>query len=292
MSTPHNQAQKGEIAKTVLMPGDPLRAKFLAEHYLEDVHQFNAVRNMFGYTGYYHGKQVSIMGSGMGQPSIGIYSHELFTQYDVEAIIRIGSCGSLQKDVHLRDIIIVQGCCTDSNFAHQYELPGTYSAISIGIYVLGLVLNHMSRQNLFTVIAVLGVLPIVKQIVGFVVVFPYHSVTEEQYQKVQKALPERMELMTDLVITSSEKIMHLNFLAVGNGRVIGVLGNGKQELSYVREYLSKGVANWGTQYKVQIVEKQAMFLQELARIDSIPECTEDQEEELEHVKSYLRSLIV
>ena len=165
-----------------------------------------------------------------------------------------------------------------------------YSAISIGIYVLGLVLNHMSRQNLFTVIAVLGVLPIVKQIVGFVVVFPYHSVTEEQYQKVQKALPERMELMTDLVITSSEKIMHLDFLAVGNGRVIGVLGNGKQELSYVREYLSKGVANWGTQYKVQIVEKQAMFLQ--ARIDSIPECTEDQEEELEHVKSYLRSLIV
>ena len=130
MSTPHNQAQKGEIAKTVLMPGDPLRAKFLAEHYLEDVHQFNAVRNMFGYTGFYHGKKVSIMGSGMGQPSIGIYAHELFTQYDVEAIIRIGSCGSLQKDVHLRDIIIVQGSCTDSNFAHQFELPGTYSAIS------------------------------------------------------------------------------------------------------------------------------------------------------------------
>ncbi|UTY38448.1 purine-nucleoside phosphorylase [Allocoprobacillus halotolerans] len=130
MSTPHNQAQKGEIAKTVLMPGDPLRAKFLAEHYLEDVHQFNTVRNMFGYTGYYHGKQVSIMGSGMGQPSIGIYSHELYTQYDVEAIIRIGSCGSLQKDVHLRDIIIAQGSCTDSNFAHQFELPGTYSAIS------------------------------------------------------------------------------------------------------------------------------------------------------------------
>ena len=130
MSTPHNQAQKGEIAKTVLMPGDPLRAKFLAEHYLEDVHQFNTVRNMFGYTGFYHGKKVSIMGSGMGQPSIGIYAHELFTQYDVEAIIRIGSCGSLQKDVHLRDIIIVQGSCRDSNFAHQFELPGTYSAIS------------------------------------------------------------------------------------------------------------------------------------------------------------------
>ena len=130
MSTPHNQAQKGEIAKTVLMPGDPLRAKFLAEHYLEDVHQFNTVRNMFGYTGLYHGKKVSIMGSGMGQPSIGIYSHELFNEYGVEAIIRIGSCGALQENVHLRDIIIVQGSCTDSNFAHQYELPGTYSAIS------------------------------------------------------------------------------------------------------------------------------------------------------------------
>lgn len=130
MSTPHNQANKGEIAKTVLMPGDPLRAKFLAETYLEDVKQFNTVRNMFGYTGTYKGKQVSIMGSGMGQPSIGIYSHELFSQYDVEAIIRIGSCGSIQKDVHLRDIIIAQGSCTDSNFAHQFELPGTYSAIS------------------------------------------------------------------------------------------------------------------------------------------------------------------
>ncbi|WP_050638524.1 purine-nucleoside phosphorylase [Candidatus Stoquefichus sp. SB1] len=130
MSTPHNQAEFGEIAKTVLMPGDPLRAKFLAETYLEDVKQFNAVRNMLGYTGTYHGKKVSIMGSGMGQPSIGIYSYELFKQYGVEAIIRIGSCGSFQKDVHLRDIIIVQGACTDSRFAHQYELPGTYSAIS------------------------------------------------------------------------------------------------------------------------------------------------------------------
>lgn len=130
MSTPHNQAQVGEIAQTVLMPGDPLRAKFLAETYLEDVHQFNAVRNMLGYTGTYKGKKVSIMGSGMGQPSIVIYSHELFSQYGVEAIIRIGSCGALIENVHLRDVIIAQGACTDSNFAHQFELPGTYSAIS------------------------------------------------------------------------------------------------------------------------------------------------------------------
>lgn len=130
MSTPHNEAQVGEIAKIVLMPGDPLRAKFLAETYLEDVQQFNAVRNMFGYTGTYHGKRISIMGSGMGMPSIGIYSHELYEHYGVEKIIRIGSCGALKENVHLRDIIIVQGACTDSRFAHQYELPGTYSAIS------------------------------------------------------------------------------------------------------------------------------------------------------------------
>ncbi len=130
MSTPHNEAKKGDIAKTVLMPGDPLRAKFLAETYLENVKQFNGVRNMLGYTGTYKGKEVSIMGSGMGMPSIGIYSYELFAQYGVEAIIRIGSCGSMQEDVHLRDVIIVQGSCTDSNFAHQYELPGTFSAIS------------------------------------------------------------------------------------------------------------------------------------------------------------------
>ena len=130
MSTPHNEASVGEIAKTVLMPGDPLRAKFLADTYLTEVKQFNSVRNMLGYTGNYKGKKVSIMGSGMGQPSIGIYSHELFSQYGVEAIIRIGSCGALIENVHLRDVIIAQGACTDSNFAHQFELPGTYSAIS------------------------------------------------------------------------------------------------------------------------------------------------------------------
>ena len=130
MATPHNEAIPGEIAKTVLMPGDPLRAKFLAMTYLDDVKQFNKVRNMFGYTGKYKGKEISIMGSGMGMPSIGIYSHELYSKYGVENIIRIGSCGSFKENIHLRDIIIVQGCCTDSNFAHQYELPGIYSAIS------------------------------------------------------------------------------------------------------------------------------------------------------------------
>ena len=128
--TPHIAAKQGEIAPSILLPGDPLRAKFIAENFLAGAKQFNATRNMFGYTGTYKGKEVSIMGSGMGMPSIGIYSYELFHFYDVENIIRIGSCGSFKEDVRLRDIIIVQGACTDSNYAHQYELPGTYSAIS------------------------------------------------------------------------------------------------------------------------------------------------------------------
>ena len=129
MSTPHNQANKGDFAETVLMPGDPLRAKFIAETFLEDVKVVNTVRNMLGYTGYYKGKRVSVMGSGMGMPSIGIYSYELFSQYDVKRIIRIGSCGSYQENIDLYDIIICQGSCTNSNFASQYNLNGTFSAI-------------------------------------------------------------------------------------------------------------------------------------------------------------------
>lgn len=130
MSTPHNEASKGEIAKAVLMPGDPLRAKYIAEHYLTDPVQFNAVRNMFGYTGTYRGKKVSVMGSGMGIPSIGIYSYELYHFYDVDLIMRIGSAGSLQDDVNLRDIVIAEGACTDSRYAYQYDLPGTFAPIA------------------------------------------------------------------------------------------------------------------------------------------------------------------
>lgn len=129
MTTPHNEARKGQIAKTLLMPGDPLRAKFIAEHYLDDVSCFNGVRNMFGYTGTYQGRRVSIMGSGMGMPSMGIYSYELFNFYDVETIIRIGSAGGLAPDVELRDIIFGQATCTDSNYAWQYNLPGTIAPI-------------------------------------------------------------------------------------------------------------------------------------------------------------------
>ncbi len=127
--TPHNEGKKGDFAKTVLMPGDPLRAKFIAEHYLENVRQVNGVRNMFGYTGTYKGKEVTVMGSGMGMPSIGIYSYELYAFYGVESIIRIGSCGSYQEDIQLYDILIGQGSCTDSNYASQYHLNGTFSAL-------------------------------------------------------------------------------------------------------------------------------------------------------------------
>ena len=128
--TPHNNAKTGDIAKTVLMPGDPLRAKFIAETYLEDVVQYNTVRNMLGYTGTYKGKRISVQGHGMGIPSIGIYTYELFNFYDVDNIIRVGSAGAIDEDVHLRDIIFGMGACTDSNYARQFELPGTFAPIA------------------------------------------------------------------------------------------------------------------------------------------------------------------
>ncbi len=130
MSTPHNSANKGDFAKTVLMPGDPLRAKFIAENYLQDVKLVNNVRGINGYTGYYKGKRVSVMASGMGQPSIGIYSYELFSFYDVDNIIRVGSCGSFDKDLHAKDIIVAMGACTNGNYAMQYKLPGTFAPIA------------------------------------------------------------------------------------------------------------------------------------------------------------------
>ena len=128
--TPHITAKYGDFARTVLMPGDPLRAKFIAENFLENAVLVNNVRGVNGYTGYYNGKKVSVMASGMGQPSIGIYSYELFNFYGVENIIRIGSCGSFDKDLHVRDIIIAQGACTNGNYAMQYNLPGTFCPIA------------------------------------------------------------------------------------------------------------------------------------------------------------------
>ena len=128
--TPHITAKKEDFAKTVLMPGDPLRSKFIAENFLENAVLVNDIRGVQGYTGYYKGKRVSVMASGMGMPSIGIYSYELFNFYDVSSIIRVGSCGSFSPDLNLCDIILAQGSCTDSNFANQYNLPGTFAPIA------------------------------------------------------------------------------------------------------------------------------------------------------------------
>lgn len=128
--TPHNSANIDDFAKTVLMPGDPLRAKFIAENFLEDPILVNGVRGINGYTGMYNGKIVSVMASGMGMPSIGIYSYELFNFYNVENIIRIGSAGAISDEVNLRDIVIGQGACTNSNYASQFNLPGTYAPIA------------------------------------------------------------------------------------------------------------------------------------------------------------------
>ncbi|MCE1207368.1 MAG: purine-nucleoside phosphorylase [Spirochaetia bacterium] len=125
--TPHNTAKSGDIAKTVLMPGDPLRARHIAETRLSDVRQINAVRNMFGYTGRYNGKDVTIMGSGMGGPSMGIYSFELFAFYGVEQIVRIGTCGGMTDAIDVGDLVIAMTASTDSNYAHQYDLHGSFS---------------------------------------------------------------------------------------------------------------------------------------------------------------------
>lgn len=128
--TPHIGAKYGEIAKTMIMAGDPLRAKLMAERYLDNPVQVNNVRGMLAFTGTYKGKPVTVMGHGMGIPSIGIYTYELFNFYDVETIIRVGSCGARQMYVHLGDIVIAQGSCHDSNYGQQYDLPGHYAPIA------------------------------------------------------------------------------------------------------------------------------------------------------------------
>jgi purine-nucleoside phosphorylase len=128
--TPHIGAKYGDIAKTVIMAGDPLRAKFMAENFLENPVQFNNVRGMLGFTGTYEGKPVSVMGHGMGCPSIGIYTYELFNFYDVETIVRVGSAGSINHDLKLGNLVIAQGACTNSNFAIQYELTGSFAPIA------------------------------------------------------------------------------------------------------------------------------------------------------------------
>ncbi|MDR2121996.1 MAG: purine-nucleoside phosphorylase [Flavobacteriaceae bacterium] len=139
MATAHIQAEFGEIAKTVLMPGDPLRAKHLVENYLENPVQFNFVRNMFGYTGIYKGKKISIMGSGMGMPSIGIYSYELYSQYGVENIIRIGSAGSYVKEVKVYDVVLADSAYSQSSYAKVqsgYDKDKTYPSEKLNAEII------------------------------------------------------------------------------------------------------------------------------------------------------------
>lgn len=128
--TPHIEAKLGEIAPIVLMPGDPLRAKFIAENFLSDVTQFNGVRGMLGFTGMYNGVKISVMGSGMGIPSMGIYAYELYKFYNVETIVRVGTAGGIADSIKLRDIVIAQAACTDSNFINQFELAGHFAPIA------------------------------------------------------------------------------------------------------------------------------------------------------------------
>jgi len=127
MATPHNAAAPGDVAPSVLLPGDPLRARYLAEHFLEGAREITAVRNMLGYTGSYRGVPVTVMGSGMGGPSAGIYAHELFSFYAVRRIIRIGTAGGLQPDLAVGDLVLALTASTDSNYAYQFSLPGTYA---------------------------------------------------------------------------------------------------------------------------------------------------------------------
>jgi len=127
--TPHIDAKQGEIAKTILLPGDPLRAKFIADNFLDNVKQFNETRNMLGYTGLYKGKEVSVMGTGMGCPSIGIYSYELIHFYGVENLIRVGTAGAMSPLVHVRDLVFGMGACSTSNYPSLMGLPGSYAPI-------------------------------------------------------------------------------------------------------------------------------------------------------------------
>ena len=156
MGTPHNNGKKSDVAKVVLMPGDPLRAKLIAEEYLEDAICYTTVRNVYGYTGTYKGTKISVQASGMGCPSMGIYSYELYSYYDVDSIIRIGSAGAFSKNAKLGDLLMAQGIATDSSYADQYKLPGTYTPTA-DFHLLETAVNSCRNNNIpFTVGTVLS----------------------------------------------------------------------------------------------------------------------------------------
>ena len=147
MSTPHNEANLGDIAKTVIMPGDPLRAKYIAENFLDDYKLVNSVRGMYTYTGKYQGKEVTVMASGMGMPSMGIYSYELFKFYDVENIIRIGSCGSYKPELKLFDIVLAENTFSEGNFALTLNNDNCH-VISSDIGLNGVIINTAKESNI------------------------------------------------------------------------------------------------------------------------------------------------
>ena len=145
--TPHIAAKQGEIAPSILLPGDPLRAKFIAENFLAGAKQFNATRNMFGYTGFYRDKPVSVMGTGMGCPSIGIYTHELIEGYGVKTLIRVGTTGAISEDVHIRDLVFAMGACTQTNYVREFGLPGDFAPIAdFGLLIKAVF--HAEQENL------------------------------------------------------------------------------------------------------------------------------------------------
>ncbi len=162
------------------------------------------------------------------------------------------------------------------------------AVIGVVIFLVGYFLNKKSNQNIFTVVAILFALPGAKFLVRFIVLFPYKSVGKKEYDDTAAHVKEGMELYTDLVITSPDKVMELDFIAVGNKQVIGLIGKEKQDVAYIRKYISDGVGNWGNGYKVKIVESQNIFLSEL---DSVTAADVDKEEE-DNVKSFITSLIV
>ena len=175
-------------------------------------------------------------------------------------------------------------------YKKKRAIIGTIAMAVIGIivFLVGYFLNKMSNRNIFTVVAVLFALPGAKFLVAYIVAFPYHTVGKEKYDMVKKHIGDGMQLYTDLVITSSEKVMSLEFVAVGNNQVIGLTKDKKVDISYIRKYLTDGVTNWGDNYKVKIVESEKLFLSEL---DNVKPVDTDEEQEA-NVKSYIVSLIV
>ncbi len=192
--TPHNEAKKEEIAKVVLMPGDPLRAKFIAENFMSNIKLVNSVRGMLAYTGTYNGKEITVMGHGMGIPSMGIYAHELYKFYDVDTIIRIGSCGSYTNDLHLKDIIIVEKAYSESTFGEIYA-GNKEHLISANQSCNSLLLETAKEMNL----------PVFSGNVHCTDAFYSNTVNVEELYKKQGCLAAEMETFALFTVANEQK---------------------------------------------------------------------------------------